>query len=220
MVVVLVAGVLAEPESKPWIGYGGYGSIGYGYGGLGGYGGYGVYGRKKRDAEAEALSVLDVLTMDATVLVGALQALNLDHYGRKKRDATAVAESKPWYGSYGYGGLVGYGGYGVYGRKKRDADAEALSVLDVLTMDATVLVGALQALNLDHYGRKKRDATAVAENKPWYGSYGGYGGYGGYGYGRKRRDAEPLSALDILTMDSTVLVKALQDLNLDHYGRK
>ena len=149
MVVVLVAGVLAEPESKPWIGYGGYGSIGYGYGGLGGYGGYGVYGRKKRDAEAEALSVLDVLTMDATVLVGALQALNLDHYGRKKRDATAVAESKPWYGSYG-----------------------------------------------------------------------GYGGYGGYGYGRKRRDAEPLSALDILTMDSTVLVKALQDLNLDHYGRK
>merc|ERR1712136_319359 len=145
----------------------------------------GVYGRKKRDADAEALSVLDVLTMDATVLVGALQALNLDHYGRKKRDA----------------------------------DAEALSVLDVLTMDATVLVGALQALNLDHYGRKKRDATAVAESKPWYGSYGGYGGHGRYGYGRKRRDAEPLSALDILTMDSTVLVKALKDLKLDHYGK-
>jgi len=107
-----------------------------------------------------------------------------------------------------------------YGRKKRDADAEALSVLDVLTMDATVLVGALQALNLDHYGRKKRDATAVAESKPWYGSYSGYGGHGRYGYGRKRRDAEPLSALDILTMDSTVLVKALQDLKLDHYGKK
>merc|ERR1712078_90409 len=86
---------------------------------------------------------------------------------------------------------------------------------DVLTMDATVLVGALQALKLDHYGRKKRSATAVAE--PWVGSYG-YGGYGGYG--RKRRDAEPLSALDILTMDSTVLVQALQDLGLDHYGRK
>merc|ERR1711981_700796 len=96
------------------------------------------------------------------------------------------------------------------------ADAEALSVLDVLTMDATVLVGALQALNLDHYGRKKREATAVAESKPWY---GGYGGYGGYGYGRWRRDAEPLSALDILTMDSTVLVQALQDLKLDHYGK-
>merc|ERR1712198_398218 len=110
-----------------------------------------------------------------------------------------------------------------YGRKKRDADAEALSVLDVLTMDATVLVGALQALKLDHYGRKKRSATAVAQ--PWIGTYGlgGYGGYGGYGYGaygRKRRDAEPLSALDILTMDSTVLVQALQDLKLDHYGKK
>merc|ERR1711973_525128 len=138
LAVVLVAGVLAEPESKPWIGAG--------------YGGYGHgiwkrdaealsvldiltmdatvlvgalldlnldhYGRKKRDADAEALSVLDVLTMDATVLVGALQALNLDHYGRKKRDATAVPESKPWYGSYG--GYGGYGGYG-YGRKRRDA---------------------------------------------------------------------------------------------------
>merc|ERR1712135_106430 len=118
--------------------------------------------------------------MDATVLVGALLDLNLDHYGRKKRDA----------------------------------DAEALSVLE----------GALQALKLDHYGRKKRSATAVAQ--PWigtYGTYGGYGGYGGYGYGgygRKRRDAEPLSALDILTMDSTVLVQALQDLKLDHYGKK
>merc|ERR1712212_202934 len=88
---------------------------------------------------------------------------------------------------------------------------------DVLTMDATVLVGALQALKLDHYGRKKRSATAVAE--PWVGSYG-YGGYGYGGYGRKRRDAQPLSALDILTMDSTVLVQALQDLKLDHYGKK
>merc|ERR1719167_119364 len=89
--------------------------------------------------------------------------------------------------------------------------------------DATVLVGALRALKLDHYGRKKRSATAVAE--PWVGSYGyggyGYGGYGGYGaYGRKRREAEPLSALDILTMDSTVLVQALQNLKLDHYGKK
>merc|ERR1712098_169795 len=90
------------------------------------------------------------------------------------------------------------------------------SVLDVLTMDATVLVGALQALKLDHYGRKKRSATAVAQ--PWIGTYGTYYGYGGYG--RKRRDAEPLSALDILTMDSTVLVQALQDLKLDHYGKK
>merc|ERR1712136_632131 len=93
LAVVLVAGVLAEPESKPWIGagYGGYGSIGYGYGAVGGYGGYG-HGIWKRDAEP--LSVLDILTMDATVLVGALQALKLDHYGRKKRSATAVAQ--PW----------------------------------------------------------------------------------------------------------------------------
>merc|ERR1712198_624323 len=193
---VLAAGVLAEPESNPWIGagYGGYGSIGYGYGAVGGYGGYGGYGHGIWKRDAEPLSVLDILTMDATVLVGALLDLNLDHYGRKKRDA----------------------------------DAEALSVLDVLTMDATVLVGALQALKLDHYGRKKRSATAVAQ--PWIGTgiygyegYGGYAGYGGYGYGgygRKRRDAEPLSALDILTMDSTVLVQALQDLKLDHYGKK
>merc|ERR1712198_420692 len=149
LAVIVVASVLAEPESKPWIGYGGYGSIGYGYGGLGGYGGYGVYGRKKRDAEAEALSVLDVLTMDATVLVGALQALNLDHYGRKKRDATAVAESKPWYGSYG-----GYGGHGRYGYGRKRRDAEPLSALDILTMDSTVLVKALQDLKLDHYGKK------------------------------------------------------------------
>merc|ERR1712136_544658 len=161
LAVVLVAGVLAEPESKPWIGagYGGYGSIGYGYGAVGGYGGYGGYGHgiRKRDADAEALSVLDVLTMDATVFVGALQALKLDHYGRKKRSATAVAQ--PWIGT----GIYGYGGYG---------------------------------------------------------GYAGYGGYGYGGYGRKRRDAEPLSALDILTMDSTVLVQALQDLKLDHYGKK
>jgi len=196
LAVVLVAGVLAEPESKPWIGagYGGYGSIGYGYGALGGYGGYGGYGHGIWKRDAEPLSVLDILTMDATVLVGALLDLNLDHYGRKKRDA----------------------------------DAEALSVLDVLTMDATVLVGALQALKLDHYGRKKRSATAVAA--PWIGSYGyggyggygayGYGGYGGYGHGIWKRDAEPLSALDILTMDATVLVGALQGLKLDHYGKK
>ena len=37
---------------------------------------------------------------------------------------------------------------------------------------------------------------------------------------RERREAEPLSVLDILTMDATVLVGALLDLNLDHYGRK
>merc|ERR1712227_688196 len=143
LAVVLVAGVLAEPESKPYYGagYGGYGSIGYGYGGLGGYGGYG-HGLYKRDAEP--LSVLDILTMDATVLVGALQALKLDHYGRKKRDATAVAESKPYYG--------GYGGYGGYGRYRRDA--QPLSALDILTMDSTVLVQALQDLKLDHYGKK------------------------------------------------------------------
>merc|ERR1712133_203837 len=115
---------------------------------------------------------------DATVLVGALLDLNLDHYGRKKRDA----------------------------------DAEALSVLDVLTMDATVLVGALQALKLDHYGRKAF-CYCCSPTMDWnwnlrlcgYSGYAGYGGYGYGGYGRKRRDAEPLSALDILTMDSTVL---------------
>merc|ERR1712126_106538 len=95
LAVVLVAGVLAEPESKPWIGagYGGYGSIGYGYGAVGGYGGYGGYGHGIWKRDAEPLSVLDILTMDATVLVGALLDLNLDHYGRKKRDADAEALS-------------------------------------------------------------------------------------------------------------------------------
>ena len=37
---------------------------------------------------------------------------------------------------------------------------------------------------------------------------------------RKKREADPLSVLDILTMDATVLVGALLDQNLDHYGRK
>merc|ERR1712126_773009 len=158
LAVVLVAGVLAEPESKPWIGagYGGYGSIGYGYGAVGGYGGYGGYGHGIWKRDAEPLSVLDILTMDATVLVGALLDLNLDHYGRQKRDADAVA--LPWIGTYGtyggYGGYAGYGGYGNggYGRKRRDA--EPLSALDILTMDSTVLVQALQDLKLDHYGKK------------------------------------------------------------------
>ena len=48
MAIALVAGVIAEPESKPWYGYGGYGLGGYGLGGYGlgyGYGGYGYGGR-------------------------------------------------------------------------------------------------------------------------------------------------------------------------------
>ena len=46
MAVVLVAGVLAEPEaeSKPW----------YGYRGYGGYGGW--YGRKRREADSDAVA--------------------------------------------------------------------------------------------------------------------------------------------------------------------
>merc|ERR1712141_547075 len=43
LAIALVAGVIAEPESKPWYGYGGlYGGYGgYGYGGYGlGYGHY------------------------------------------------------------------------------------------------------------------------------------------------------------------------------------
>merc|ERR1712080_680120 len=56
LAIALVAGVIAEPESKPWLyrGYGGYG-LGYGYAGYGGlYGGYGHYlGKRSADADAE-----------------------------------------------------------------------------------------------------------------------------------------------------------------------
>merc|ERR1711981_239595 len=93
LAIALVAGVIAEPESKPWLtGYG----LGYGYGGYGlGYAGYGLgygYGHHligKRSADAEPES--------KPWLAG---------YGLG-------------YGGYGlgYGGYAGYGGYGLgYGR--------------------------------------------------------------------------------------------------------
>merc|ERR1712080_686453 len=60
--IALVAGVIAEPESKPWLyrGYGGYG-LGYGYAGYGGlYGGYGHYlGKRSADAEPESKAESD-----------------------------------------------------------------------------------------------------------------------------------------------------------------
>merc|ERR1712066_84643 len=61
LAIALVAGVIAEPESKPWLtgygyglGYGGYG-LGYGgyYGGLGLYGGH-YLGKRSADAEPES----------------------------------------------------------------------------------------------------------------------------------------------------------------------
>merc|ERR1712168_987814 len=110
LAIALVAGVVAEPESKPY----------YGYGGLyGGYGlGYGHYlGKRSADAESEA----------DPYVVGYYPYGNgyaLPHYGYGyhllgKRSADAEPESKPY---HGYGGL--YGGYGHY-LGKRSADAES-----------------------------------------------------------------------------------------------
>ena len=95
MAIALVAGVIAEPESKPYL-YGGY------YGGLG-YGGYGYglgYYRGKRSADAEP-------TAEADAYYG------YGGYGRYG------------YGGYGYGRGYGYGGYGHYlGKRSADAEAE------------------------------------------------------------------------------------------------
>merc|ERR1712088_298590 len=122
LAIALVAGVLAEPESKPWYGYGGlYGGYGgYGYGGYGlGYGHY--LGKRSADAEPETKSEANPW------LVGYYPYGNgyaLGHYGHYyghylgKRSADAEPESKPWYGyGGGYGGYRGYGGgYGGYGK--------------------------------------------------------------------------------------------------------
>merc|ERR1712080_66871 len=117
LAIALVAGVIAEPESKPWY-YGGYG-----YGGL--YRGH-YLGKRSADAEPEGKAESD------PYLVGYYPYGNgyaLGHYGLGyglggvhylgKRSADAEPESKPWlsYGYGGYGGYAGYGGYGLgYGR--------------------------------------------------------------------------------------------------------
>merc|ERR1711881_344681 len=118
LAIALVAGVIAEPESKPYL-YGGY------YGGLG-YGGYGYglgYYRGKRSADAEPESKAE----SDPYLVGYYPygngyalghyALGYGHYlGKRSADAEAEPESKPWYGyglGYGYG-YAGYGGLGYY----------------------------------------------------------------------------------------------------------
>ena len=94
LAVVLVAGVLAEPEpeSKPWYGYGGYG--------YGGYGGY--WGRKRRDADSNAVAEPEAKPW----YYYGYPAYGYHYIG--KRSADAQPESNPW---YGYGGWGGYGGY-------------------------------------------------------------------------------------------------------------
>merc|ERR1711944_107749 len=105
LAIALVAGVIAEPESKPWYGYGG---LGYGYAyGYPYYGGYHYLEKRSADAEPEAKSEADPW------LVGYYPYGNgyaLGHYGHYyghylgKRSADAEPESKPWY-------YAGYGGY-------------------------------------------------------------------------------------------------------------
>merc|ERR1712018_519998 len=159
LAIALVAGVIAEPESKPWI-YGGYyglGGYGLGYGlGYGGYGGYHYLGKRSADAEPESNAESDPLVVGYYPLgngyaLGGYYGLGGIHYiGKRPADAEAEPESKPWiygYGGYGLGGY--YGGY----------------------------------LGRYHY-LGKRSADAEPESKPWYGYRGyGLGGYG-LGYGR------------------------------------
>merc|ERR1712055_106719 len=92
LAVALVAGVIAEPESKPYHSYGGlYG--GYGYGGYGGYGHY--LGKRSADAEPYYGG-----------LYGGYGYGGYGGYGHYlgKRSADAEPESKPY---YAYGGLYG-----------------------------------------------------------------------------------------------------------------
>merc|ERR1711936_375264 len=125
LALVLVAGVLAEPEAEaesnpePWYGYRGY------YGGYG-YRRYGWYGRKKRSADAEpeaAETALSGPAPDAEAKPYYGYGYGYPYYGyyghylgKRSADAepTPEAESKPWYGYYGYPGYYGYGYY--YGR--------------------------------------------------------------------------------------------------------
>merc|ERR1739848_808785 len=100
LAIALVAGVIAEPESKPYL-YGGY------YGGLG-YGGYGYglgYYRGKRSADAESESKAE----SDPYLVGyypygngyalgyaGYGGLGYHSLGNRSADAEAEPESKPW----------------------------------------------------------------------------------------------------------------------------
>ena len=107
LAVVLVAGVLAEPEaeSKPW----------YGYRGYGGYAGY--WGRKRREADSDAVAKPEA---DAWYGYGYYPYYLGGYHYLGKREAEA--EPQPWYGYGGYG----YGGYGRYwGRKRREAEADS-----------------------------------------------------------------------------------------------
>merc|ERR1719188_40411 len=118
LLALALAAVSAEPESKPYYGYGGYGGYGLGYGGYGRY-----LGKRSADAEPEA----DPLLV-GYYPYGNGYALPTVYYGYHligKRSADAEPESKPYYygGLYGgYGGL--YGGNGHY-LGKRSADAES-----------------------------------------------------------------------------------------------
>merc|ERR1712141_745626 len=106
LAIALVAGVLAEPESKPWYGYGGlYGGYGgYGYGGYGlGYGHY--LGKRSADAEPESKPWYGY--GGGYGYAYGYPYYSYGHYlGKRSADAEpeAKSEANPW--------LVGYYPYG------------------------------------------------------------------------------------------------------------
>merc|ERR1711910_185299 len=156
LALVLVAGVLAEPEAEaesnpePWYGYRGY---------YGGYGGY--WGRKRRSADAEPEA-------DETAVSG----------------PAPDAEAKPWYYGYGYG-YPYYGYYWGRKKRSADAGPEASAAPDAEAKPYYGYgYGYPYYGYYGHYlGKRSADAepTPEAESKPWYGYYG-YPGYYGYGY--------------------------------------
>merc|ERR1739848_966679 len=170
LAIALVAGVIAEPESKPWLyGYGGYG-LGYGgyYGGYG-LGGYHYLGKRSADAEPESKAESDPYVVGYYPYGNgyALGGYGYGLYGAHlvgKRSADAEPESKPWiYGGYGYGGYgLGYGGlyrgygYGHYlGKRSADASQKASHGTDTVDMAAILVVMVLVIVDI-----------MVGENKP------------------------------------------------------
>merc|ERR1719402_558156 len=133
LAIALVAGVIAEPESKPWYGYGYGGYPYYGYGGR-----YGHYlGKRSADADSESQPESDPYVV-GYYPYGNGYALGHHYLGYGgyhylgKRSADAEPESNPKsdpyivgyypYGNgYALGHYLGYGGYHYLGKRSADA---------------------------------------------------------------------------------------------------
>merc|ERR1712080_26660 len=207
LAIALVAGVIAEPESKPWL-YPGYGGL---------YGGYGHYlGKRSADADAEPESKPWLYRGYGGYGLGYGYAGygglygGYGHYlGKRSADAEpeSKAESDPYLvGYYPYGNGYALGGLGYYG----------------LGYGYGHLIG-------------KRSADAEPESKPWltygYGGYGlgyglGYGGlYGGY-YGTtlesdllmlSQKASHGWDTVDtdtVDTLDTAAMVSVMVDLDM------